>query len=380
MNGAPFQERLVVNLAEETSAFKTFVSGLREKAGAWDSIMAATPGDVDAAVLFQADFNSLGREQAYLFQALERYLRGKRWAKLFGEKPEALDSARFKFLSDRMQGSFSLTARAAITGELRLTVTAAIKGSDIEEFRNGLGTGLEKTGSTFETLKGARKIGGTPPLGATFHGRGQFASPVLGLSPGWAWLCSSSIAYQELTDAFKGARTLATRGKPRTAPGAAAKAAEPTDAPAAGDSNSGWSAEDALRVDVSLDRVLKLGYAAWLLSAGNETPSIAGHKIPSELLPKSPVFARNMGSLRAAASRSGLRLEYRSTCAIPGITLGLLAWMEDASEALTEGKKAAAQADKNVEVRAAREAEGKTGRNPAGEAQPESKAAPNEIK
>lgn len=379
LNGESIGERLVVNLSTEDSAFKKFTSGLREKPSAWDAVMAATPGDVDGAVLFQTDFNSLGAEQAYLFQALERYLRGKRWTKLFGGKAEALDPARFKFLSDRMQGSFSLTAKAAITGEIRLIVTSAIKGSDVEEFRDELVKGLDKTGAQFEALKGARKIGGTTPLGSTFHGRGQFASPVIGLSPGWAWLCSSSIAYQELTDAFKSVRTFATRGKPRTGAGAAAKAAEPpVEVPAGIDPNNAWGTEDALRVEVNLDRVLKLGYAAWLLSTGNEAPSIAGRKIPNELLPSPQVFARSVGGLRAALSRSGTRLEYRSTCAIPGITLGLLAWMQDASDAITEGRKAAANPEPDVP--SAPGVEKNPGRTPAPGTRPDPKAAPNELK
>src|SRR5207237_1159860 len=158
-----------------------------------------------------------------------------------------------------------------------------------------------------------------------FHGRGQFASPVIGLSNGWAWLCSSSIAYQELTDAFKSGKTLGSHGKKPT--GAAAKAAAngevQTATPDIVSSSEEWTDADARRVEVNLDRVAKLGYAAWLLSNGNEAPVIGGYKVPNELLPSPQVFARTLGRLRASASRRGTHLEFRSACVVPGITLGL---------------------------------------------------------
>jgi len=196
----------------------------------------------------------MGEDKAYAFQALERYLRGKTWTRVFGSKPEALDPARFNFLSDKMLGSFSITARAAVTGEIRLIVTSSMKGGDIEGFRDELLKGLEKAGGVFETLKGARKIGGTLPLGASFRGRGQFASPVIGLTNGWAWLCSSSIAYQELTDAFKNGKTFATREKKKTAAaakngaGADANATEPPAQNPDAAHGDDWSADGFTRL------------------------------------------------------------------------------------------------------------------------------------
>lgn len=362
-NGELLGEQLVLDLAAEDSTFKKFAGAIRETVAPWEGLMSATAGDVDAAVLIQSDLAALGNDQPYVFQAIERYLRGKRWSKVVGAKPEALDPARFKFLTDRLQGSFGIVARPAITGELRLTLTSSIKAhktdkteankeNDTEIFRDEMIKGLGKLGAVFETLIGARKIGGALPLGAAFHGRGQFAAPVIGMSAGWAWLCSSSVSYQELTDAFKSGKTLAAREKKRAANAAAAANGPPVPPngepaekivvqtiPPAND----WSAEDALRAEVNLDRVLKIGYAAWLLSA-NEGPALAGQKIPNDLLPPPQVFSRVIGKLRASAIRTGNRLELRSSCAFPGVTLGALGLLQDASESITTGRKLAAEA------------------------------------
>ncbi len=359
-NGELLGEQLMLDIGAEASTFKTFVGAIRETVAPWDGLMSATAGDVDAAVLIQSDLAALGNDQPYVFQALERYLRGKRWAKVVGAKPEALDPARFKFLTDRMQGSFGIVAKPAITGELRLTLTSSIKAhkvesnkeTDTELFRDELIKGLGKVGAVFETLIGARKIGGALPLGAAFHGRGQFAAPVIGLSPGWAWLCSSSVSYQELTDAFKNGKTLAAREKKRAANAAAANGppVPPNGEPIAEKAvvhaippANDWSAEDALRAEVNLDRVLKIGYAAWLLSA-NEGPALAGYKIPNDLLPPPQVFSRVIGKLRASAIRAGNRLELRSSCAFPGVTLGALGLLQDASESIATGRRMSAEA------------------------------------
>lgn len=358
-NGEAVGERLVVKVAEENSEFKTLAGAVREKPAGWEALMGATAGDVDAAVLIQSDLNAMGDDKPHAFQALERYLRGRTWTRMFGGKPDALAPSRFSFLSERMLGSYSITARAAITGEIRLIVTSSIKSGDIEEFRGDLVKGLENAGGVFDTLKGARKIGGTLPLGAAFRGRGQFASPVIGLSTGWAWLCSSSIAYQELTDAFKTGKTLAAREKKRTT--AAAKAANGTEPPAANGAdaeaqpnspaqNDDWSAEDAIRAEVNLDRVVKIGYAAWMLANGNDPPMFGGEKIPAELLPSPKVFERNLGHLRGSINRSGARLECRATSTIPGMTLGLLTLLQDAAESMAESRKIAADAQNKPET------------------------------
>ena len=364
-NGELISERLVVDVADEESAFKKFSGAIRDSAtiSSWEGLMSATPGDVDAVVLCQSDLPKLGDDLPHLFEAVERYLRGKRWTKAFGLRPEALSPERFAFLAKRMQGSFGIVAKPAITGELRLIVTSSIKtkpleekpdpadpykGNDTEKFRDELLKGLESTGGKFETLIGARKIGGALPLAAAFHGRGQFAAPVIGLSPGWAWLCSSSVAYQELTDAFKAGKTLAAREKKRAATVVAANAApgtapEQVAAPAPALAPNDWSTQDALRAEVNLDRVLKIGYAAWLLG-NNEGPMIGNRKVPNELLPPPQVLGRALGKMRASANRSGNRLEFRSSCAFPGITLGTLAMLQDASETITTGRRLAADA------------------------------------
>ena len=323
-------ERLAVDVADENSPFKKLSGAIREKVAAWDGLMAATPSDVDAAVLVQSDLAQLGDDRPYMFQSVERFLRGKRWSKAEGTQAEAIDPARFKFLTDRMQGSFSLVARHAITAELRLTLATSIKGADVEVFRGELVKGLEKSGALFESLIGARKIGGALPLGAAFHGRGQFAAPVIGLCPGWAWLCSSSVAYQELTDAFKAQKTLATREAKR----AKAEATPENGAPLSDD----WTPEDSIRAEINLDRVFIIGYTAWLLSS-NEGPTIGTWKVPSDLLPQAKMFSRALGKLRLSASRTGSRLEARSSCVFPGVTLFSLGMLQDASEAIRLGRK-----------------------------------------
>ena len=363
--GESINEQLTSDLSDEDSVFKKFIGAMRESSAiaSWDGLMAATPGDVDGVVMFQSDLSKLGEDLPHVFESVERYLRGKRWTRAFGTKSEALDPARFKYLISRMQGSFGVVAKPAITGELRLTVTSSIKtkpteekpepgdpykGNDTEKFRDELLKGLETTGAKFETLIGARKIGGALPLAAAFHGRGQFAAPVIGLSPGWAWLCSSSVAYQELTDAFKTGKTLAAREKKRAANSApdknpAGAQANPNMPPAS--VLNEWGPEDALRAEVNLDRVLKIGYAAWLLG-NNDGPAIGNHRVPSELLPPPQVFSRALGRLRASANRTGKRVECRSSCAFPGVTLIMLGMLQDASESISTGRRLAADAKK----------------------------------
>jgi len=359
--GDLMSERLVLDVGDDDSAFKKFTSAFKESTAvaSWDGLMAATPGDVDAIFMMQSDLTKLGDDLPHFFESAERYFRGKRWSKTVGLTADALDPTRFKFLTTRLNGSFAVTAKPAITGELRLTVLSSVKtkpteekpdpldpykGNDTEKFRDELTKGLEATGAKFETLLGARKIGGALPLAAAFHGRGQFAAPVIGLSPGWAWLCSSSVAYQELTDAFKSGRTLAAREKRRNAPAAAdvtlpgTPAAAPT--PAAPNE---WSAEDSIRADVNLDRVLKLGYAAWLLG-NNEGPMIGNYKVPADLLPPPQVFGRTLGRMRLSANRTGNRLECRALCPFPGMSLVTLGVMQDASESITLGRRIAAEA------------------------------------
>jgi len=383
-NGEAVGERLVVKLADEASDFKTLVSAVREKPAGWDSLMAATAGDVDAAVLIQSDRNAMGDDKTHAFQALERYFRGRNWARAFGGKPDALDPSRFRFLSEKMLGSYSITAKAAITGEIRLIVASSFKTGDIEDFRSELVRGLENAGGTFNTLKGARKIGGALPLGSTVKGRGQFSSPVIGLSNGWAWLCSSPIAYQELTDAFKSGKTLAAREKKHTTAdkkpdGGDATAANGAENSAPAGQSDDWSADDAIRAEVNLDRVVKIGYAAWMLSNGNEPPIIAGERIPAELLPSPKVFERNLGRLRGSINRTGTRLECRATSTIPGMTLGLLALLQDTSESMAEARKLAEDAQ-NKTVPEPKDGAGK-GESPA-PTPPSRKpdAPPNELK
>lgn len=376
--GELLAERLNVDVNENDSAFKRIMLTIKEKPGAWESLLAATPGEQDAAVLLQSDPNALGNDLPFAFQAIERFLRGKRWSRADGMKAEAFDIKRFKFLFERMQGMFGIVARPAITGDLRMVVASSVKGLDVEAYRAEMIAGLENVGAGFETYANTRKIGGVSPLGATFQGRGRFAAPVIGLSPGWTWLCSSSTAYLSLTEGLKNGRMMSDAGKKSTAPAQKdpakmsvnerAKIAalerlqvdpnvgqpEVRDLAAAVRSLSYWSAADAWRVEVNFEKVFKIGYAAWLLSS-TEGPSIGAWKIPNDLVPSPQVFSRHLGSLQAAARRQDRRVEFRSQCAFPGVTPGVLAALQEAAETVVLARKTAKETQAAFEARDAAE-------------------------
>lgn len=360
-------ENLIVELADKNSSFKTLVSAAKEKPGSWEPLMTATSSDVDAAILVQSNLDPVSSEMPYLMQFFERYMRGRRWAKVAGATPEVLDPRRFKFITERLQGSFAISAHPAITGDLRLSVAAALKGTDVENVRTEFIKGLENVGASFETLMNARKIGGTPPLGAIFKNKGSFGSPLIGLTAGWAWLCSSTAAYQELTDSFRNLHTLAGREQKRAVLAKKVDAPpHPKDAPVLRNvppkppvadqplppaPGVEWTERDSVRIEISLDRVLKIGYAAWRLTS-NEQPAIGGFKIPDELLPSPALFARSMGMLRAGLNRQGSRIELRSSSPIPGIAPGLLALLQAGAQVLSDARQFATEAQQKNETKA----------------------------
>ncbi|HYG75599.1 MAG TPA: hypothetical protein VEK08_11400 [Planctomycetota bacterium] len=306
--------------AENTSAYARVLNTIRENPAAWDSLLAATPGDGDAVLLAQTDPAGLAEDLPYAGQAMERYLRGKKWSRSKGRLEDALTPERFDFLLKWFEGSFAITAKPTPAGDVKLTLVTAFRsdklpphaGGEAEALRAELVKGFAKVGAEFDTLAAARKIGTTAPLGALFQGRGIFGAPVIGLSPGWAWLCSSSAAYQDLTQAFKSGKTLATD--------AAAQAAR-------------WRGGEAVRLQVDLEKVLKLAYAAWLLS-GEEGPFVGAWKVPSELLPQPVVFNNRLSTLRTGLSRSGNVINAYSTCALPLASFILPSILQEAAETI----------------------------------------------
>jgi len=190
-------------------------------------------------------------------------------------------------------------------------------GGEAEALRAELVKGLGTVGAEFETLPNARKIGSAAPLGALFQGRGIFGAPVIGLSPGWAWLCSGSTTYQDLTQAFKAGKTLGA---------VAAREA------------SLWHAGDAVRVQIDLEKLLKLAYAAWLLS-GDEGPFVGAWKVPSELLPQPAAFNGRLSTLRTGLSRSGNVITSYSTCSLPLASFILPSMLQEAAETIEVARR-----------------------------------------
>ena len=198
----------------------------------------------------------------------------------------------------------------------------------MEAFRGELLEGLADAGAEFEPLAAAGKNGGPAPLGAKFQGRGMFSAPVLGLSPGWAWLCSNSAAYQELANAFKLGRTLAAEQAQR-------------EAGAEGCRESGLllgASDDAARLQIELEKVVKLAYAAWMLS-GESTLSAGPWKVPADLLPQPQVFNNRMGVLRAGMGRQGNTLKAHASSVFPGAALILPYLIYEAADTIENSRR-----------------------------------------
>ena len=327
MDGEMFTEELRVALSPTADSALTRVAKcVKENPGNNDRLLAAMPGESDLLVMLKTDLKALGADLPFATQAMERYIRGRKWARGKGRSAEALDPTRFNFALDRLEGSFAISGRPALSGDLRLIVAAAAKAGEVEAMRADLLKGLLAAGGEFETLGNVRTIGGTAPIGAMFQGRGLFSSPVIGLSPGWAWLCSSSSAYQDLTNAFKTGKTAAAKA---TAENAAAKAAGKSE---------DWRAGDAVRVRIDLEKIIKLAYAAWLLSADNG-PVIGDWKVPGDMLPQPQVFNGHLGILRSGLSRQNNTLHGYSICAIPGASIMYLGMLDEARLAMEHARQ-----------------------------------------
>jgi hypothetical protein len=326
--GELLHEQLRIAIAPTEAALLRTVQCLREKPASWDGLLAATPGDHDISLVLQTDTAALGADRAFAAQAFERYLRGRKWTRTAGRLDDALDATRYDFLLEQLEGSFAVVVKPALSGEMRMIVAAALKGGSGADagaaLRGHLVDGLRELGADFEPLRTAYQIGGCAPLGAKFQGRGMFASPVLGLCPGWAWLCTNSSAYQELVTAFKTGKTLAAAvARERNKPNAPEPAA-PRD--------------DAVRLQIQLEKAAKLAYASWLLS-GDEGPFIGSWKVPGALLPQPQVFNGRLGSWHAGMGRKGATIEAFSTCAVPGVSLVLPGLLFDAADSIEQARR-----------------------------------------
>ena len=322
LDGEWFSEQVQAQFAGEASTFGRVLHALREKPGAWDALQGALPGGSDVVLLAQSDFTALNNDQALAGQALERYLRGRKWTRSKGREEAALDPRRFDFVLSRWSGAFGVAGWPALTGDLRLVTAVAVKDSEPEGLRKALLAGLGGVDALFATLPNAGSIGACAPLGAEFQGRGVFGAPLLGLSPGWIWLCSNSGAYNDLLAALKTGNTV-------MAETARAKAAAGAPGP--------WQAGDALRMELNLDKLVPIAYVAWMLSA-NGGPSLGSWKVPPELLPSPLVFSRRLGSLRAGLSRSGQTVNGYASGVGPGGALLLLGALREMAAGIDDAR------------------------------------------
>jgi len=313
---------------EEAATLLRVAHTLREQALGWEALLGALPGGNDLVLLSRLEPKALGPDLPFAAQAVERYLRGKRWGRGRGRTAEALEARRFEFLLKRLEGSLGIVAKPALSGDMRVTVATGLSttADEMEAFRGELLEGLANAGAEFEALGLAGKNGGLTTLGARFQGRGMFGAPVLGLSPGWAWLCSNSAAYQELSGAFRLGRTLA-----------AEHSKEQTTLKASGKDDY-WRADDAARLQVELERVVKLAYAAWILS-GESTLRAGGWKVPAELLPQPQVFNNRTGVLRTGMSRQGNTLKAHASSVFPGASLILPYLVYEAADTIEEARR-----------------------------------------
>ncbi len=314
-DGEWFSEQLQVKTeAKPESAFGRVVQAIRANPGSWDGLEAAMPGGPDVLLMAQADLKAMQGDEVYFCQALERYLRGKKWTRLNGLAPESLDKKRYDFILNRLSGSVGVAGRPALTGDLRLVVATATQGGgDAETVRAELQEGLGNLGAPFETLPKAAKIGAAAPLGAAFQGRGLFGAPLVGLSPGWAWLCSNSGAYNDLLTAFRTGNTLAS--------GEARAKARPS-------YRSPWHEGDAFRVQINLNKLVMIAYAAWMLS-GDAGIGFGGLSLPAEMLPPPQLFTGRLGGLSAGLGRTGTVLNGYSTAVLPGSSVLLLVGLQE---------------------------------------------------
>ncbi|HYF49929.1 MAG TPA: hypothetical protein VEJ63_11010 [Planctomycetota bacterium] len=342
-SGENFSEELRIEVSPDkgNNTVAHLASALKEQPNKFDSLHAAMPGGEDVLLLLQLEPEGLGKDLPLALNAMERFLRGKKWSRGKGRDPEALAPDRFKFILDKLQGTIGISAHPAISGELRLCATAALRNDAHGDLRDELVKGLANVGADFQTLNNARKIGNSPPLGATFPGRGVFSAPMIGLSPGWLWLCSNSAAYQDLTTTFKTGKTLAADLQKEQNKEAARRAPD-------------WRDGDAARIQIEMEKVVRLGYTAWLLS-GDEGPFLLGWKVPADMLPPPAIFSNRLGLLRAGAKRQGGNLEAYSYSVLPGTALGLVALLQQMAGDIEVSRKIAEEIKAGPDARSEKE-------------------------
>ncbi|MGD0091791.1 MAG: hypothetical protein ABSE73_17890 [Planctomycetota bacterium] len=312
---------------------------LREHPGGWENVLSALPGGHDLVLLARLDPRALGPDLPFAAQALERNLRGRRWARGQGGTEEALAPRRFEFLLKHLEGSVGLAARPALSGEMRVSVATGLStpAAEMGAFQNQLLEGLAQVGAEFEPLGVPGKDGAPAPLGAKFRGGGMFRAPIVGLSPGWAWLCSNSAAYQELVNAFKLGRTLA-----------AENVRENKTLQAAGKTNS-WRDDDAARLQVELEKVAKLAYASWLFS-GESSFGLGPWKIPAVLLPQPQALNNRLGVLRTGLCRQGHTLRAHASSWFPGAALILPYLIYEAADTIDNSRRFSREALEEEQV------------------------------
>jgi hypothetical protein len=312
LSGAWCVEELRCWLAEGARGpFANLLNALQPDPKPWAGLQAALPGGQDVVVLVQAQLPALGLSLTTAYQLLERAVRGSKWSRTEGQSPQALAPDRFGFLTPLMTGVFGVAGHPTRSGEAQLLVVAATPGQPVEQVRQTLSQGLGRLGAAFETTREVAAIGPHAPLAARGRGRGFLPAPVIGLSEGWLWLCSSTAAYHELVAAF--------------APGGQTLAAELAAALSSPGPEVPWPAPavSALCMRVNLPRVAPLTYASWVL--GESRPELFGWKVPGALLPAPGFLRKHLGPYAAdvAWEKASLRVRARGT--VPGGALAPLA-------------------------------------------------------
>jgi hypothetical protein len=292
---------------------------LRPDPQPWDALEKALPGGHDVQLLLQADLKTMGDRFQALLRYFERTLRGKRWSNLYGDTEDALAADRFSFLTKPWAGTFGLVARNGESGETQLTGVAAEPGAKGADRRTQLLEGLAGVGLDFETAVQAPTIGNQPPLAAGFKGRGIMPAPMIGLSDGWIWLCSSTAAYHELVTALAEGRHL---GKDR-------KVEVPAD-----QRDIPFPERSAFNLRVNLPSIGPLAYTSWML--GEAGPSLFGWKVPSGLLPSPGFLKRHLVPYETVGVKMEHEVRFYARGPAPGGSLLPLAGIAAVSEEMRQ--------------------------------------------
>jgi hypothetical protein len=329
--GRFFVEELRCELRPDArSLLALLLRSLRADPQPWDAMEKALPGGHDVQLLLQADLKAMGERFPALMRYCERLLRGKRWANLYGGTEDALAVDRFAFLTKSWAGTFGLVAKSGESGETQITGAAAEPGTKSAARRPQLLEGLAEIGLDFQTAIQAPTIGNQPPLAAGFKGRGLMPAPMIGLSDGWIWLCSSTAAYHELVAALAEERHLGKDRKAVPAPG-------PADAP-----GIPFPERNAFDLRVNLPVIGPLAYTSWMLGEGG--PQLFGWKVPSGLLPSPGFLKRHLVPYQTSAAMTGTEVRFYARGPAPGGALipfaGLAAICEEMRQMETSGPDA----------------------------------------